>query len=66
MDETKINSLITDIQNERNKLFTDLKNDTELNKTITLNQKLSALDAMLKATFKFRNITIKEKLTFKI
>ena len=66
MDESKINSLITDIQTERNKLFNDLKNDTELNHTNTTNQKLAALDNMLKSTFKLRNIIIKEKLTFKM
>lgn len=64
MDESKINSLVTDIQNERNKLFNDLKNDTELCHTNVINQKLSALDNMLKAVFKLRNIMIKEKLKF--
>jgi len=64
MDESKINSIITDIQNERNKLFNDLKNDTELCHTNTINQKLNALDSMLKAVIKLRNINIKEKLKF--
>ena len=66
MDESTITKLINDIQNERNKLFTELKNDTELTKTNVINQKMSALDAMLKAVFKYRNITIKERLSFKI
>jgi hypothetical protein len=64
MDETKINSIINDIQNERTKLFNDLKNDTELNHTKFTEQKLTALDSMLKSTFKLRNIIIKEKLSF--
>jgi len=64
MDETKINSLITDIQNERNKLFNDLKNDTELCHERVLNQKLTTLDNMLKTVFKFRSIIIKDKLKF--
>lgn len=64
MDESKINSLITDIQNERNKLFNDLKNDIELQHTNVINQKLACLDSMLKSVFKLRNIHIKEKLKF--
>lgn len=66
MDESYINKLINDIQTERNKLFNDLKNDTELQHTNIINQKLSSLDSMLKAVFKLRNIQIKEKLTFKL
>jgi hypothetical protein len=64
MDEQKLNTLINDIQTERTKLFNDLKNDTELCHTKVIDQKLSALDAMLKSTFKLRNVLIKEKLTF--
>jgi len=66
MDESYINKLITDIQNERNKLFNDLKNDTELKKANMINQKLSCLDTMLKAVFKLRNLNIKEKLKFEL
>lgn len=66
MDESYINKLINDIQTERNKLFNDLKNDTELQHSNIINQKLSSLDSMLKAVFKLRNIQIKEKLTFKM
>lgn len=64
MDENKLNTLINDIQNERTKLFNDLKNDTELTHTKIIDQKLSALDSMLKSTFKLRNVLIKEKLSF--
>jgi hypothetical protein len=66
MDESKLNSLITDINNEKTKLFNDLKNDTELQHEKVINQKLATLDNMLKAVFKLRNILIKEKLTFKM
>jgi hypothetical protein len=66
MDESKLNTLITDINNEKTKLFNDLKNDTELQHEKIINQKLATLDNMLKAVFKMRNILIKEKLTFKI
>ena len=66
MDESYINKLITDIQNERNKLFNDLKNDTELTKANMINQKLGCLDTMLKAVFKLRNLGIKEKLKFEL
>jgi hypothetical protein len=64
MDESTITKLINDIQNERNKLFNDLKNDTELTKCNFINQKLNTLDTMLKAVFKYRNLNIKEKLQF--
>jgi len=64
MDESYINTLINDIQNDRNKLFNDLKNDTVLCHSNVINQKLGALDSMLKAVFKLRNINIKEKLKF--
>lgn len=64
MDDSYITKLINDIQTERNKLFNDLKNDTELTKSNAINQKLSAMDTMLKATFKLRNLNIKEKLKF--
>jgi hypothetical protein len=66
MDESKLNTLITDINNEKTKLFNDLKNDTELQHEKVINSKLATLDNMLKAVFKLRNILIKEKLTFKI
>ena len=66
MDESKLNGLITDINNEKTKLFNDLKNDTELQHDKVINSKLATLDNMLKAVFKLRNILIKEKLTFKI
>jgi hypothetical protein len=64
MDENKLNTLINDIQTERTKLFNDLKNDKELCHTKIIDQKLSALDSMLKSTFKLRNILIKEKISF--
>jgi hypothetical protein len=66
MDESKLNTLITDINNEKTKLFNDLKNDTELQHEKVINSKLATLDNMLKAVFKLRNILIKEKLTFKM
>lgn len=66
MDESKLNILITDINNEKTKLFNDLKNDTELQHEKVINSKLSTLDNMLKSVFKLRNILIKEKLTFKM
>jgi hypothetical protein len=66
MDESKLNNIINDINNEKTKLFNDLKNDTELQHSNVINSKLNTLDSMLKAVFKLRNIIIKEKLTFKI
>ena len=66
MDDSIITKLVNDIQNERNKIFIEIKNDTELSKLNTLNQKLGTLDTMLKSVFKYRNIIIKERLTFKI
>lgn len=64
MDETYLKKLVDDIQNEKTKLFNELKNDTELTKSNSINQKLSTLDTMLKAVFKLRNLIIKEKLAF--
>lgn len=64
MDDSTITKMVNDIQTERNKLFNDLKNDTELQKTNSINQKLSTLDTMLKAVFKYRNLCIKEKQAF--
>lgn len=64
MDETYLKKLVDDIQNERNKLFNELKNDTELTKSNSINQKLNTFDIMLKAVFKLRNLIIKEKLKF--
>jgi hypothetical protein len=62
MDDNYINKLINDIQMARNTLFNELKNDTELSHTNVINQKLTALDSMLKSVLKLRNITIKEKI----
>jgi hypothetical protein len=62
MDDNYINKLINDIQMARNTLFNELKNDTELSHTNVINQKLTALDSMLKSVPKLRNITIKEKI----
>lgn len=64
MDESYLKKLVDDIQNERTKLFNELKNDTELTKSNSINQKLNTLDTMLKAVFKLRNLIIKEKLAF--
>lgn len=66
MDESYLKKLVDDIQNERTKLFNELKNDTELKKSNSINQKLSTLDTMLKAVFKLRNLIIKEKLAFNL
>jgi len=66
MEESKLSLLINDINNEKTRLFNDLKNDTELTHANVINQKINALDSMLKAVFKLRNILIKEKLSFKL
>jgi hypothetical protein len=63
MDEQYILNLINTIQNQKNTLFNDLKNDTELVHSNVINSKLCALDAMLKSTFKLRNIIIKDKMS---
>ena len=62
MDDNYINKLIDDIQQERTKLFNELKGDTELAHTNFISLKLSTIDTMFKAVLKLRNITIKEKL----
>ena len=62
MDDNYINKLIDDIQQERTKLFNELKSDTELAHTNFISSKLTTIDVMFKAVIKLRNITIKEKL----
>ena len=62
MDESKLNTLITDINNEKTKLFNDLKNDTEMKHEKFINLKINHIDSIIKATVKLRNTIIKEKL----
>jgi hypothetical protein len=61
-NEQYIKSLYEDLNLVREKLMTDLKNDTECTKERIINQKINCVDNLMKNLLKFRNIGIKEKL----
>jgi hypothetical protein len=62
LDENYLNNLYATLNNEKTKLFNDLKNDTDMKHEKFINQKITHIDAIIKATFKLRNTIIKEKL----
>jgi hypothetical protein len=57
-----LNNLTDVLQIERNSVVLELKNDTELNKTKELTNKLSILESMIRNSIKYRNIILKQKL----
>jgi hypothetical protein len=62
IDETYLNNLYSTLNNEKTKLFNDLKNDTEMKHEKFINQKITHIDSIIKSTFKLRNTINKEKL----
>ena len=62
LDENYLNNLYTILNNEKTKLFNDLKNDTEMKHEKFINQKITHIDSIIKSTFKLRNTINKEKL----
>jgi hypothetical protein len=62
IDENYLNNLYTTLNNEKTKLFNDLKNDTEMKHEKFINQKITHIDSIIKSTFKLRNTINKEKL----
>jgi hypothetical protein len=62
IDENYLNNLYTSLNNEKTKLFNDLKNDTEMKHEKFINLKINHIDAIIRATFKLRNTMVKEKL----
>lgn len=61
-DTNYINRLYDEMQQSRNSLMNELKNDTECTKEVVLNKKLVCVDTIMKQILKYRNITTKEKL----
>jgi hypothetical protein len=66
IDEQYLSKVYDDLQNEKTKLFLDLKNDKELVRERELNQKLFCIDSILKGVIKYRNLKIKDKLKFEL
>jgi hypothetical protein len=62
LDENYLNNLYATLNNEKTKLFNDLKNDTEMKHEKFINQKITHIDAIIRSTFKLRNTINKEKL----
>jgi len=62
LDENYLVNLYTVLNNEKTKLFNDLKNDTEMKHEKFINQKINHIDSIIKSAFKLRNVIIKEKL----
>jgi len=62
LDENYLNNLYTTLNNEKTKLFNDLKNDTEMKHEKFINQKITHIDSIIKSTFKLRNTINKEKM----
>jgi len=62
LDENYLNNLYTTLNNEKTKLFNDLKNDTEMKHEKFINQKINHIDSIIKSTFKLRNTINKEKM----
>ena len=62
LDENFLNNLYTTLNNEKTKLFNDLKNDTEMKHEKFINQKITHIDSIIRSTFKLRNTINREKL----
>jgi len=61
-NEMYINNLYDEFNNTRSSLMLQLKNDKELTKERTINQKIACIDNLMKNILKYRNINTKEKL----
>lgn len=61
-DENYINRFYDELNNSRNSLMTELKNDKELTKERIISQKLNCVDSIMKNLLKYRNLRTKEKL----
>ena len=66
IDEQYLSKIYDDLQNEKTKLFIDLKNDKELVHERVINQKLFCIDSIIKGVIKYRNLKIKDKLKFEM
>lgn len=61
-DSNYINRLCDEIEQSRNTLMNEMRNDTECTKEAILTKKIACADAVLKNLIKYRNISTKEKL----
>lgn len=61
-DDNYINRMYDELNNSRNALMLDLKNDRECLKEKVINQKLQCVDNIMKSILKYRNIKTKEKM----
>lgn len=61
-DDNYINRLYDELNNARNSLMLELKNDKECSKEKVINGKILCIDSMMKNTLKYRNIKLKAKL----
>ena len=62
INEQYLTTLFETLQNERNKLLQDLKNDKDLTHEKEILPKLSILEGLTKNVLKYRNLIIKNKL----
>jgi hypothetical protein len=64
IDEPYLTKLYNDLHADKQKVFLEINNDKELLHERDLNQKLNAIDYLLKGVIKYRNLKIKDKLKF--
>jgi hypothetical protein len=62
INEQYLTTLFETLQNERNKLLLDLKNDKDLAHEKEILPKLTILEGLTKNVLKYRNLIIKNKL----
>jgi hypothetical protein len=60
INENKINSWLDELNNDRNKLFNEVKNDTTIGDKIK-EDKIKSLDAITRTLLHYRNILKKVK-----
>ena len=62
INEQYLNQAFENFNNEKNKLYQDLKNDKELNKTKMIESKINTVEKITKEILKYRNLLIKSKM----
>ena len=60
INETKINNMLDELESDRSKIFSELKNTTNNNST-TKENKLRSLEEIQKKLMKYKKLLIKEK-----
>lgn len=64
IDENYLNDMFDKFQTERNSLIQELKNDSELNHTKSIESKLYIVEKITKDLLKLRNQIRKDKIKF--